>query len=416
MKYFYLLAFILFATTANAQRLVGHSTYNHDSTGYYFSDSSTVHYLPANTTPTTQMIDASNVAYKFDSMRTYSGSQMMLSAIEKNSYDASYTKMVEYNGDTYSAGVHTYHYNIQYYYTGNVPDSTVYTNTDIVNNATYVAERDYHHVNAQNQVDTSWYNYLNNVGLYLNSSKYANIYNGNNLVEVWAYSSTDSVNYTLTGKTVYFYNPNNTQDSLVGYAWQAGNWYKMSKVAYEYNANQYTIAKQNWFFDNNLQVYVSAGRDQIMRKPDNTRDTLFGQLWLANPGVFDTTVKYASQYQGGLLIHAYAYSKNPNTLQWQPDPYNAIRNFYYDMIPNHVNDLTQEKGLTLYPNPVETVLRFKENVSGHKYSIVSSEGRFMQSGIFDQQQNLNIQNLRNGVYILLTEGNGKTTKTVFIKQ
>ncbi len=403
MKYVFLFILVFLFGESNAQKLIAQSTYNHDSLGYYIADSIAHYYHAGNNTTAQQQFDQGDVGFHADSSRQYNGVQLDLGVINNYQYDASYSKVLAYHGDFYSAGVLTSQYAVQYYYTGVAPDSTIYTQTDVINNQSHVAERDYYHINGQNQIDTSWNIYLNNVGAYSNSNKYAKIYTGNNLTEVWSYASTDSIIYNVTSKTIYFYNGNNAVDSSIAYAWQAGNWYKVAKVGYAYNAANSVIVKQNWFYDNNLNMYVNSGRDQINRLPDNTRDTLYSQLWLANPGVFDTTVKYAYAYQGGMLMRTYGYNKNPNTLQWQPDPYNAIRYFYYDMLPNKVSDVKKDNRLTIYPNPVEDILHIQENVAGSKYSIMSSEGKFVQSGIFDKSHRINIQQLNTGVYFLLCE-------------
>jgi len=75
-------------------------------------------------------------------------------------------------------------------------------------------------------------------------------------------------------------------------------------------------------------------------------------LWSSGLNVFDTTVKMGYQYQAGLLTRSNGYTRNTTTGQWQPNPYGAIHNFYYDVIPNRVEE-TALNALAIFPNPVE---------------------------------------------------------------
>ena len=103
-------------------------------------------------------------------------------------------------------------------------------------------------------------------------------------------------------------------------------------------------------------------------------------------------------------------------MQWQPDPYGAINNYYYDMIPSTVSSCETSYELILYPNPAESALQMKNDMTGRKYSIVSSDGRFMQSGLVNSYNQVFIQNLSPGIYSLLIENEGGYGKAMFIKQ
>ncbi len=416
MKYIYLFALILISFQGQSQKLIAQSGYNHDSTGYYASDSAAIYYIPGNTTTATQDLNVPAVGYYFDSMYHYYGANLDLGAIAKNTYDAGYTHLLAYNGDSYSNGVHTYHYLINYFYTGMQADSTYYYQTDIVNNVTHISEKYYYHSNAQNQVDTTWYIYLNNIGAYSSSYKYVNLYTGNNITEVLSYQSSDSVNYTVTGKTAYYFNANNSYDSIVSYSWLGGNWMKQAKISYTYNANQYVTLKEWFGYDNVNNVYVNTSREHILRNNNVTIDTLYSQLWNQGLQKFDTTIKKAYVYQSGLLTRSYGYNINYNNMQWQPDPYGAINNYYYDMIPSTVSSCETSYELILYPNPAESALQMKNDMTGRKYSIVSSDGRFMQSGLVNSYNQVFIQNLSPGIYSLLIENEGGYGKAMFIKQ
>ncbi|MCC7029437.1 MAG: T9SS type A sorting domain-containing protein [Chitinophagaceae bacterium] len=402
--------------SAKSQKLIGRSTYYHDSTGYVMGDSAAMFYKAANPSTALQDITSGNVSYKMDSMLSFSGAALTLNGISREMYDAGYTKVQESSGEGYTNGIPTIGFNHHHYFNGAQLDSSYFTFIDIPNNASHVSGKYYYHTNAQNQQDTTYTINLDNAGAFSSGYKSVNIYAGNNLSEQWSYNSTDSVNYNLQGKTMHYYNANNNSDSVVHFIWLAGTWYKQGKVVSNYNASQYLILKQWFSFDNNLQTYTNSSRDQWTRNNNSEIDTLFSQLWNQATQQFDTTVKIACVYQNGLLLRTYGYTINPNNMQWQPDPYHGVTNYYYDMMPNEVADLQNKQALMIFPNPSSGLLQLTHDVNGSKYYIMTADGRLAQSGIVHQGNQISTQMLTPGVYALLVEENKQLCRLLFVKE
>lgn len=416
MKSIFFTLLICISVSATAQKLIGRSIYNHDSTGFVFKDSMSLYYKAGNTTTSYQDYEKGDLSGKSDSLRGYSGAAVTLDYVSKDVYDAGYNRLLVASSEGYTGGVPVSSYTNTFYYNGIQMDSSIFINTDLVNNVSYISNKYVYHTNAQNLQDTIYYVYFNNVGVYSSSSKIVQIYAGNNMTEQWMYNSTDSVNYIPVGKYLNYYNANNLCDSIVSYAWLGGNWMKQNKRTFEYNASQYTTLKHWYGFDQNLQTYVINAREELLRTNGIQLDSMFSQSWNQATQKFDTTIKRAYVYQGGVQLHSYSYNLNPNTMQWQLSPYNAVLHYYYDIIPNAVSAAKSEKNLMLYPNPAENMLCIQSDMRGKRYHITANDGRLLQSGVVGSNNQIMVQQLPTGIYSLVVENGGALSKSLFVKQ
>lgn len=417
LSIFILLHVVAFGSYAQS-KLLATSTYNHDSTGYFFSDSSGNFYKAANTTSAEQFYDDAVVRSTTDSTLSYGNNagNLYLSSKWVYSYNANYTQQTKYLGYIYNnLGANTYLYQTDYYFNGLQLDSSIGIYTDVITNNTYKYYNTFYHYNGLNQMDTTWTVFFTNLGVYSSSVKQVNIYSGNNISEIVEYQSQDSVTYTLDGKTNYYYNGNNTTDSVVYFQWLAPTWYKVGKNEFTYNANNQKVRKENFGFNNVTQTYVETARDQYLRTNNTQIDTLYSQLWNQGTASYDTTIKNGYNYQSSLLVQAYGFKKDLGSV-WEPNPYNAIRNYYYDMIPSHLSEIKQKRnGIALYPNPVEHLLTIQKECPGAKYAISTFDGKYVQSGLVDTKNQISVENLSEGTYTILIEDGKSISSATFIK-
>ncbi|MFB9075951.1 carbohydrate-binding protein [Flavobacterium procerum] len=76
---------------------------------------------------------------------------------------------------------------------------------------------------------------------------------------------------------------------------------------------------------------------------------------------------------------------------------------------------TPENIFTIYPNPVSDVLSFTTDVIGGKINIIDSQGTIL--GTQNAEENsLNVSNLKQGIYFIVLEKDGKRTVKRFIKK
>jgi hypothetical protein len=102
---------------------------------------------------------------------------------------------------------------------------------------------------------------------------------------------------------------------------------------------------------------------------------------------------------------------------WEPTTQVSVINYYYNLLPNSTADIqTNQKELLLFPNPCETYLQLKSNLVGAKFAIFSTDGKFIQSGKINANNQVFVQSLPDGMYIFKTELDGKNIQELFIKQ
>lgn len=81
-------------------------------------------------------------------------------------------------------------------------------------------------------------------------------------------------------------------------------------------------------------------------------------------------------------------------------------------VPNLID---QNKDITIYPNPVHTVLHIKNISQKANYKLYSLSGQLLESGIILHNK-IDVSKLVNSVYVIYIEDNGETIEKKFIKE
>lgn len=406
-------------------KLIATSYYDHDSIGISLLDSSKHFYSPINSTSVTQDYNHGNttypVFYKSDSSHFFNdyGTGIFLGGRLINTYNSTYDLLLNEKQYSYdNNNVYTYYTNWDNYYTAINLDSSIGVSTNIVNSTTYNQGKRYYHYNAQNQLDTSWViNFSSMNGQYISTQKLVSIYTGNLKTNEYLYLSTDSINFMPLIKKEHYYNANSNIDSTIQLQWSAGNYVKNAKTVFFYNANQFIQKAVGYIFSGANQNYQLANAIIYIRPNGISPDTIYTMQMNTTTMIMDTTFKSISMYQGGLITQKREYQKNSTTAyQWEYVSSGAIKNFYYDIIPNTIYEATSEKNeLIVFPNPVESNLRLKNDFTGSKYIITDKEGRVLQSGIISKEQDVNVFLIPSGVYKLIVETPKGIRNSKFIK-
>ena len=79
-----------------------------------------------------------------------------------------------------------------------------------------------------------------------------------------------------------------------------------------------------------------------------------------------------------------------------------------------VNNVTQQKSLEIYPNPVEESFIVKGTKQNSKYKIIDTKGQLVKEGVLNEKS-ININNLKKGAYIVKIISKNKTTSLKLIK-
>jgi len=89
-------------------------------------------------------------------------------------------------------------------------------------------------------------------------------------------------------------------------------------------------------------------------------------------------------------------------------------------IYNNVNltaqELDIENGLIIYPNPVDEKLQFKSNLEVEIINVFSLEGKFVETFLINSESQIDVSNLKSGIYFFEFKQNEKIVrKKIIIK-
>ncbi|MGS0748103.1 reprolysin-like metallopeptidase [Halpernia sp. GG3] len=108
----------------------------------------------------------------------------------------------------------------------------------------------------------------------------------------------------------------------------------------------------------------------------------------------------------------------------QPTQSSACAGFQYGEVEDYsvkitgslsVNDVPQNEGLQIYPNPASDVLNITKVSNNAIYSIYNMSGQIAAKGNI-RNNKVQVSGLLKGIYIISIDNNGETTKVKFIKK
>ncbi len=413
---------LCFFVNVQAQlKMTAKSSYGFNGNTFYVLDTSVYFNNPANTNPVNEnFTDAYNYAiYDSSHFYYYNQATQVLDFITRSvvTFDAGFAHQTLATSYNYTNNVIDTRDDFSNFYTGNNLDSQYFEHTIISPPSTIFYSKNFIHYNVGNYADTAWSVSFQN-GVYNKTNKFVYTFNAQNLIdETFAFESTDSVTYTDKTKSKNYYNIAGNIDSIVSYFWQAGSWYNYKKQQYTYNANNMRTSSEVFSFNIATQLYIPSDRMQYTRTNGTLLDSTYGQSYNQTTLKYDTLNKSGYIHNNGLLLHQHLFTFNQVTNLWERPALYSVMNYYYNYLPNSVEDISNEKNqLVLYPNPCETYLNIQSNMQGAKFAIYSTDGKFMQSGIVNSDHKIFVQTLPEGMYIFNSELNGRLLQGQFIKQ
>lgn len=417
----FLFVFIVSFSAKGQAKLLSYSTHYYDTTTstFYTHDSTKNFFKPANTQTSAQHHDDGYVHQNADSVWQYSvnGPSLVRTARWYNTFNASYSAKLLYVDTTNDVnGVNIYSFKTEYFHNGSNYDSSITWQTVFSPFSVTLNGRDYFHQNAQNLIDTFWTIYFTG-SAYSSSYKQVSLYNANNDLSVlYAYQSSDSINYTPTSRSEYFYSANNLLDSMVFYTNTAGTWYKVGIRIYTYNASNARTKMELFNINPITQVYTSSSRDEYLRNNGTQLDTIYSQLWSTGFNKYDTTVKKGFVIQSGLIRKIYSYNYDVLNMKWIFNPYGALINYYYD-VELAASEFTKKANtFAIYPNPTHNILKLNPPQPGARYSILSTDGKLIRDGFLNESNQIETGALAAGTYLLILDTDNTTSSQMFIKR
>ena len=262
-------------------------------------------------------------------------------------------------------------------------------------------------------------------------------YDNNNLL-------TESITYDdINGTWVYHIKKENTYDSnqnlmeKVTYLWQSSDtlWQNFEKIENTYNTNNQLTREVSWNWDtNNNEWYPDERTDTDFDSYDNIstenyydwNNSHWNPVWFSNFD-YDNTYSYNDLLLPNFMLEFKEYFNHllesvddqydwdEINGEWESQSYTYL---YYS--PVSINDITLEEQnqVQVFPNPTTGYIQIKlpEKIQEADIQLFDMQGRTVLKTKLSQAFNLNINNLKPGVYIIKIKSGNKIYSSQIIKK
>jgi len=284
-----------------------------------------------------------------------------------------------------------------------------------------------------------------------NHIQYLYTYNNNNtkIEDLWQYWNDDIEEWYYSLKKTYVYDANNNiiSEYIKQWNFETEEWdnHGLTSYTFDESGNQTLMLNQSW--NKGLESWVGV-YNHITEYDENGNKTLKrNQLWDDFEGVWDNTSQEIFEYDenDNLTQHIkqnwnrsdnnwenfsqdfYIYDENNNITQhidyyWNND--NAEWNIQdkYDYFWSEYNTTEildiNSTDFKLYPNPATNKMTILTNNKTpiYNFNIFSISGKFIKSGILNMNNEVNITNLKSGIYFINIQYDEIKTSLKFIKK
>jgi len=281
-------------------------------------------------------------------------------------------------------------------------------------------------------------------GAWVNFYQYFSTYDANNnrtnqLCQLWNTSIWDN-----SWQTDYTYDANNNMTSLLNSKWISSAWvnnYQYINITYDLNNNMISRLSQKWdgsaWVDNWRGVYtydlnnnLTGGLDERWTGSAWVNDWQFadtydvnnnqlseiGQSWNDTAWVNVYLTTYAYDANNFEIIYTYKSWNNAGTKVTDGDSI-----YYFLHTVTGIHDLSaQGKSIIFYPNPAKDMVTLnieKADSEDPALNIYNVSGVLVKSELLKQhQQQINISDLNNGIYIVEIKTNDGAERQKLIIQ
>ena len=226
------------------------------------------------------------------------------------------------------------------------------------------------------------------------SSRITITYNANGKVYISKSDSWDGTNWIDSDRTVYTYDANDRIILEDGQTWNGVNWVTDYKSEYTYDANGNAVIEKDYYLDNNVLI---EGEEETI-----TFDTSKLMSSYAHPFRDKTGIDFIFSADG-------IFNK---ILQRSSATYRTTYN--YDEATAGTHDFSLVN-FAIYPNPATSVLHIdNSNFTIKNVEVYNVLGKKI---ITSNKNQLNIENLVNGVYLLkVQDDKGNMATKRFVKK
>lgn len=340
------------------------------------------------------------------------------------------------------------------------------------NNAWEIKTKTSYTYNANNKVTeeiykSSWDSPTNTLE---NSYKETYSYTGGRVTEAVYYEWASS-NWLIDGKTVITYNTNNLPSGYLWYEWDGTQWVNEERVMLSYNANNKLISEvtEEWIglqWVNSYKTLYTYNANNKMITYESAEWDKFNSIWVAN----SYKTEYVWDATGNKTRETEYYEYEGNSYQYKDeytyDTFNLISNFahpfkdktgldyIFEDVP-HINKVqgynsysynqstnsydlsssrttynynssivlatekfeTASATITVFPNPTQDFLTIQTSLNTDIDKVIVTD---LSGKIVLQQNskgnNLNVQNLTKGMFLIQISSGDKQHKTKFLKE
>ncbi len=225
------------------------------------------------------------------------------------------------------------------------------------------------------------------------SSKITINYNADNTVSSTISDEWDGTTWISSDRTIFSYNGNNYISLLDGQTWDGTSWISDYKEEFTYDGNGNAINLKEYYLDNGVFV--------LSTNETSTFDISKSISSFANPYVDKTGIEYL--FSGNGIVNKILTTTGTN--------YRTTYN--YGEATASINDFNFVN-FEVYPNPTNAIVKIDDS----KFSLKNIElYNVIGKKIMNSTNNeLNVENLENGVYLLKIQSeDGKFTTKRIIK-
>lgn len=228
----------------------------------------------------------------------------------------------------------------------------------------------------------------------VNRSKGEFTYNANSLVQFLIYQwDPTSSQWKESDKTDYTTNVNGCITQNLESTWDSitSQWLVTYKGEYTYDANGNPTQESYYFMDKNTNTFIASN------KYDYTYDLSYNLYDLILPPASWLVPDYSNKIMNKPLGYV-SFSWDEVNNNWN---YNSRSTFYYsEQAINSVEQINRSIS-KIYPNPVKSFISFSfsENVDLVTFELFDIQGRKIMTKLVKNDDQLNMQELNDGIYI-----------------
>ena len=256
------------------------------------------------------------------------------------------------------------------------------------------------------------------------SSKYEFYYDANENQTLWIFYrwNSDSQSFVLNSENESTYDVNGNRTLQVYYSWDYNSESLVSSFKYEYaydaNGNQILNIRYQWNTDS--QSFIPTSKEEYTYDYTKIipRTEYISYLWLPSLGVFKPNSKKEYTIIGdndtNVVGMGTIFEYDTNFNQWSEVEGEEFKSYeYYTKTSSLSAEALNDTHFSIYPSPVKDKLFIQGLSNPSKVAIYNVLGKEVLS--IKNTNNINVQALPSGVYIIrISDGVGQTNRK-FIK-